>query len=50
QKLVGEVSAIVPIRIDMCKNSCVAYTGPYAGLEVCECGHYPRYDSLKQAL
>jgi len=33
----------------MCINSCLAYTGPFHGLEICpKCGE-PRYDAAKLA-
>ncbi|KAF8238969.1 hypothetical protein L208DRAFT_1239512, partial [Tricholoma matsutake] len=37
---------VMPIVDDMCKNSCIAYTGPLAKLDECpECGA-PRLDPL----
>jgi hypothetical protein len=39
KKLIERLSGISPILRDMCVNSCVAFTGPYSGLENCpECG------------
>ncbi|TBU29097.1 hypothetical protein BD311DRAFT_611611, partial [Dichomitus squalens] len=39
QKLVQELSGVVPIVTDMCPDTCVAYTGPFAELDHCpECG------------
>ncbi|KAH8978595.1 hypothetical protein EDB86DRAFT_2757020, partial [Lactarius hatsudake] len=33
------LSGVVPIKHDMCPNSCIAYTGPYGLLESCpHCG------------
>ncbi|TFK45198.1 hypothetical protein OE88DRAFT_1715452 [Heliocybe sulcata] len=47
QKLTGELTGIYPIVYDMCRNSCMAYTGPYADCNTCNyCGH-PRYDPKK---
>ncbi|EJF61368.1 hypothetical protein DICSQDRAFT_60547 [Dichomitus squalens LYAD-421 SS1] len=39
QKIVQELSGVVPIVTDMCPDTCVAYTGPFAELDRCpECG------------
>ncbi|TBU26951.1 hypothetical protein BD311DRAFT_666434, partial [Dichomitus squalens] len=35
QNLVQELSGVVPIVTDMCPQTCVAYTGPYAHLDRC---------------
>lgn len=35
QKIVEELSGVTPIITDMCVNSCLAYTGPFAELDVC---------------
>ncbi|EJF67489.1 hypothetical protein DICSQDRAFT_41667, partial [Dichomitus squalens LYAD-421 SS1] len=35
QKTVEELSGVVPIITDMCPETCVAYTGPFAGLDRC---------------
>ncbi|TBU21510.1 hypothetical protein BD311DRAFT_830762, partial [Dichomitus squalens] len=35
QKLVQELSGVVPIVTDMCPETCVAYTGPFAALDRC---------------
>ncbi|TBU31543.1 hypothetical protein BD311DRAFT_656838, partial [Dichomitus squalens] len=46
QKLVQELSGVVPMVTDMCPETCVAYTGPFAELDRCpyeECGA-PRYE------
>uniref|UniRef100_D8PTF2 Uncharacterized protein n=1 Tax=Schizophyllum commune (strain H4-8 / FGSC 9210) TaxID=578458 RepID=D8PTF2_SCHCM len=49
QGLVERISGVIPIKHDMCHNSCVAYTGPYAILETCpECGA-SRYDPIRLA-
>ncbi|EJF55587.1 hypothetical protein DICSQDRAFT_42459, partial [Dichomitus squalens LYAD-421 SS1] len=47
QKLVQDLSGVVPIVTDMCSETCVAYTGPFAHLERCpydSCGA-PRYET-----
>ncbi|KAK7024202.1 hypothetical protein VNI00_016510 [Paramarasmius palmivorus] len=39
KKLVEEISGVTPIWRDMCPNTCIAYTGPFAELENCTwCG------------
>ncbi|KAA1473017.1 hypothetical protein DENSPDRAFT_865924, partial [Dentipellis sp. KUC8613] len=40
---VAELSGVTPIPTDMCPNSCIAYTGPYASLETCPYCFEPRY-------
>ncbi|TFK31091.1 hypothetical protein BDQ12DRAFT_619579, partial [Crucibulum laeve] len=35
KKKVAELTGVVPIIQDMCPNSCVAYTGPFAEFEKC---------------
>ncbi|KAI5824775.1 hypothetical protein K523DRAFT_252480 [Schizophyllum commune Tattone D] len=35
QKMVRELSGVVPVMRDMCENSCMAYTGPLAKLNDC---------------
>ena len=43
---ITEITGVVPIVDHMCPNSCVAFTGPFAELEICpECGE-PCYNSL----
>lgn len=37
------------LREDMCTNSCVAFTGPYAHLEACPFCSEPRYDVIETA-
>ena len=47
KRLAAQLSGVESIAYDMCINSCVAYTGPFTGLEICpQCGE-PRYDQLK---
>jgi len=35
KKKIQDLTGVIPIVHDMCPNSCVAYTGPYADLESC---------------
>ena len=49
KRKITELSGVVSIVRDMCPNSCVAYTGPYANLETCpKCGE-SRFDPIKLA-
>ncbi|KAL1673454.1 hypothetical protein EV122DRAFT_294165 [Schizophyllum commune] len=48
-RLVERISGVVPIRHDMCPNSCVAYTGPYAARKDCPICGEQRYDPLRLA-
>ncbi|KAI0691259.1 hypothetical protein C8T65DRAFT_515959, partial [Cerioporus squamosus] len=46
---VAKLTGITPICTDMCKNSCIAYTGPFTNLLACpypKCSK-PRYDSIE---
>jgi hypothetical protein len=47
KQLVADLSGVVPIIMDMCINSCIGYTGPFAAL-VCSpmCGQ-ARYEAGK---
>jgi hypothetical protein len=46
---VAELSGITPIIHDMCINSCLGYTSPFAGLDMCpQCGE-PQYDQITLA-
>ena len=46
---IAEITGVVPIIHDMCKNSCLAFTGPFRDLESCpECGE-PRLDPVTQS-
>ncbi|CDO73553.1 hypothetical protein BN946_scf185014.g23 [Trametes cinnabarina] len=42
------LTGIVPIINDMCINSCVGFTGPYAHLDKCPKCLQPRYDELRE--
>jgi hypothetical protein len=39
-----ELTGVVPIMTDMCTNSCVAFTGPFAGLQACPTCSTARYE------
>ena len=41
-----ELTGIVPIMSDMCYNSCVAYTGPFADLQTCPICSTARYETI----
>ena len=44
KRRVKDLTGIVPIKDDMCVNSCMAYTGPYKHLNACLKCPEPRYD------
>jgi hypothetical protein len=46
KRLVVDLSGVVPIIQDMCYNSCVGYTGPFADLDCCPKCRQERYDPL----
>ncbi len=47
KRAVQDISGVRAVYDDMCINSCVAYTGPFASRDTCpECGEN-RYDQLK---
>ena len=51
QRRVSKLSGVVTWQHDMCIDSCLGFTGPYAGLDHCpdpRCGK-PRYDPSKLA-
>ena len=35
QKLATHLTNLIPRKVDICLNSCIAYTGEYAGLDAC---------------
>ena len=45
KQLVGQITGIVSIIHDMCVNGCIAYTGPFAKLEICTTCGQERYDT-----
>ncbi|KAI5897271.1 uncharacterized protein SCHCODRAFT_02491158, partial [Schizophyllum commune H4-8] len=49
KRLVGRISGVVPVKHDMCVNSCIAFTGPFATLKVCNHCNEPRYDQTRLA-
>lgn len=49
KKEIAAISGVVPIIHDMCPNSCLAYTGPYAELQACPMCGETRYDLLAAA-
>jgi hypothetical protein len=43
---IADITGVVPILEHMCPNSCLAFTGPFAPLDMCpECGE-PRYSDV----
>ncbi|EGN96875.1 hypothetical protein SERLA73DRAFT_75722 [Serpula lacrymans var. lacrymans S7.3] len=49
KRRITKMSGVGSIVHDMCVTSCLAYTGPFASLEICpKCGE-PRYDQSKLA-
>ena len=42
-----KLSGITQIEMDMCPNSCIAFTGPFAILQQCPKCTEPRYDNKK---
>ncbi|THH01861.1 hypothetical protein EW026_g929 [Hermanssonia centrifuga] len=49
KRAVEDISGVRAVYDDMCINSCIAYTGPFAQLITCPTCNEPRYDQLKQA-
>ena len=47
KRKVAELSGVSSVVHDMCQNSCLAYTGPFADLESCPECSLSRYDPLK---
>jgi hypothetical protein len=44
KRSIADITGVVPIIEHMCPNSCLAYTGPFASVDICpECGER-RYD------
>jgi hypothetical protein len=46
KRRIAEITGIVPIVDDMCKNSCIAFTGPLSKLDACTECNAPRLDPL----
>ncbi|KAJ7017467.1 hypothetical protein C8F04DRAFT_1244092 [Mycena alexandri] len=49
KKLISELSGVVYVTRDMCPDSCIAYTGPFAQLLSCAICGIPRYDPKHEA-
>ena len=47
KRQVSDLSGLVTWKHDMCVDSCVGFTGPFADLEDCPRCHKPRYDEEK---
>jgi hypothetical protein len=47
KRLVADLSGVVPIITDMCINSCIGYTGPFAALVCCPMCGQARYEVEK---
>jgi hypothetical protein len=45
QKLVTQLTGIIPVIRDMCVKSCIAFTGPFADLDCCPKCNEGRYDA-----
>jgi hypothetical protein len=46
RRRVRNLTGIIPIRDEMCINSCMAFTGPYKDLDTCLKCPEPRYDPV----
>jgi hypothetical protein len=46
KRRIAEITGIVPIVDDMCKNSCIAFTGPLSKLDACTECNEPRLNPL----
>lgn len=46
RKLISNLTGIHALRVDMCPNSCVAFTGPFEDLTECPRCREPRYDPV----
>ena len=46
-RLVAEVTGVESVVHNMCINSCIAYTGPFLGLDSCPTCSEPRYDQFR---
>ncbi|KAF8981244.1 hypothetical protein BDQ17DRAFT_1549544 [Cyathus striatus] len=44
KKLVTEITGVISVVDDMCVNSCLAFTGPFANDIICSICSEPRYD------
>jgi hypothetical protein len=48
ERLLEDLTGVVPICDDMCINSCTAFTGPFEKLESCPYCAQPRYDEERK--
>lgn len=46
KRKVEQITGVVSIVDDMCKNSCLAYTGPFSDCDQCPTCGEPRYDPI----
>ena len=44
KKAVGQITGVHSMMNDMCINTCIAYTGPFAGRDTCQYCNESRYD------
>ncbi len=44
EKRIADLSGVTPIYIDMCKNTCLAYTGPWEKIDFCVICGQNRYE------
>jgi len=49
KRRVAELSGVIPVASDMCINSCLAYTGPFAELDTCPTCGEPQYNPIQLA-
>lgn len=47
ERLIAEYTGVDSIEHDMCPNTCIAYTGPFANLDCCPLCNRERYDPVK---
>ncbi|KAI6155007.1 hypothetical protein BKA82DRAFT_3952152, partial [Pisolithus tinctorius] len=47
EKLIVEYTGVESIEHDMCPDTCVAFTGPYAALDACPICGEDRYDAIR---
>ena len=47
EDLLATLTGIEPIRHDMCRESCVAFTGPFAHLDACPTCNASRWNEVK---
>lgn len=48
KRRIAEITGVIPLKTDMCVNTCLAFTGPFRDLDKCpECGE-SRYEDQKK--